>query len=286
MGCSSSKPLGDEISQWQGYDTKSNSYKPTRKFTPFAEKDKESVRDFLSLIVGHNPVLKSVLEKWTKREVEVLISRMKYLQIFASEKLFPEDQACAGMYVVYSGIFSVTRGRNEDEVSLLEPGDYIGEKTLLVGPGEKFFATAVEDSEVYLLTKRDFSTMCNHVLARENKDKALQSKAKMFFDRNSEGNEQVNEETVKDDISQVDSSCNGVFPIVTFEEDIGGCNSFGDQLLSVLDGLNFDVPTLEVPKFDLSNLESLSPLGGSESLSIISASANSSSGTEPVTPEP
>jgi len=90
------------------------------------------------------------------REVERLT---RELTVPARHALFAQKEDADAMFIVLSGrvkIFSDSSGRKKKTFAYLGPGDFFGEMALIEGGTRTASATAVEDTRLLAIRKRDF----------------------------------------------------------------------------------------------------------------------------------
>jgi CRP/FNR family transcriptional regulator, cyclic AMP receptor protein len=105
------------------------------------------------------------------REMHALSLRVMNRHFHRGELLFNEGDTCAGLFLVASGkirIFKVSAGGREQVLAIEGPGSSFAELPVFDGGNYPASASAVEDTEVLFISRRDFQDFC-----REHPDVAL-----------------------------------------------------------------------------------------------------------------
>ena len=96
-------------------------------------------------------------------ELAFLAQRAVTRKFSAAEIVFSEDDPCAGMYVVESGqlrIFKTSPGGREQVLSIEGPGGSVAELPVFDGGNYPASVSAVVDSTLLFIAKRDFHALC------------------------------------------------------------------------------------------------------------------------------
>lgn len=96
-------------------------------------------------------------------ELSDLLLRIRPRQYQASQMIFTEGDACAGLFVVESGhvrIFKSAASGREQVLAIEGPGSSIAELPVFDGGNYPASATAVSDVSLLFLSKQDFRAMC------------------------------------------------------------------------------------------------------------------------------
>jgi CRP-like cAMP-binding protein len=101
--------------------------------------------------------LAGIFVSLTPNERAAIAIKLKKISYEKREVLVKPDVVLQSLFIVGSGVLSVTRPDNggEKEVLRFGPGDYFGEMGLLVGKPTSANITALAPSTVYELTKAD-----------------------------------------------------------------------------------------------------------------------------------
>jgi CRP/FNR family transcriptional regulator, cyclic AMP receptor protein len=107
----------------------------------------------------------------TEKELPSLASRFSKRRLQRGELLFNEGDPCAGLFLVASGkirIFKLSAEGRTQVLAVEGPGSSFAEVPVFDGGNYPASASAVEDSEVLFISRRDFQNFC-----REHPDFAL-----------------------------------------------------------------------------------------------------------------
>lgn len=124
-----------------------------------------------------NQPVESVLRKTAlfaglnDKETSTLASRFSKRKIGRGEILFSEGDPCAGLFLVSAGKIRIYKDSADGRMQVLameEPGSSFAELPVFDGGNYPASASAVEDSEVLFISRRDFQSFC-----REHPDFAL-----------------------------------------------------------------------------------------------------------------
>jgi CRP/FNR family transcriptional regulator, cyclic AMP receptor protein len=107
----------------------------------------------------------------TELEMNALRSRVTNQHFHKGELLFSEGDPCKGLFLVSSGkirIFKMSAAGREQVLSIEAPGSSFAELPVFDGGNYPASASALEDSEVLFISRKDFQNFC-----REHPDVAL-----------------------------------------------------------------------------------------------------------------
>lgn len=107
----------------------------------------------------------------TESEIATLAARFSKRKIGRGAILFGEGDPCAGLFLVASGkirIFKVSADGRTQVLAVEGPGSSFAELPVFDGGNYPASASAIEDSEVLFISRRDFQAFC-----REHPDFAL-----------------------------------------------------------------------------------------------------------------
>ena len=124
-----------------------------------------------------NKVVETILRKTplfaslTDKEMEALAGRVRNRRFERGALLFSEGDACTGLFLVASGkirIFKLSPAGREQVLAVEESGSSFAELPVFDGGNYPASASALEDSEVFFISRKDFQNFC-----REHPDVAL-----------------------------------------------------------------------------------------------------------------
>jgi CRP/FNR family transcriptional regulator, cyclic AMP receptor protein len=107
----------------------------------------------------------------TEKEMAALATRMLKRRFQRGELLFGEGDSCTGLFLVASGkirICKLSRAGREQVLAVEGPGSSFAELPVFDGGNYPAAASAMEDSEVLFISRKDFQNFC-----REHPDVAL-----------------------------------------------------------------------------------------------------------------
>jgi len=107
----------------------------------------------------------------TETEVQALAARTSRKKFQKDEQLFAEGDPCTGLYLVAAGkvrIFKLSPAGREQILAVEGQGSSFAELPVFDGGNYPAAATALEDTEVLFISRRDFQNFC-----REHPDVAL-----------------------------------------------------------------------------------------------------------------
>ncbi|MEW6409209.1 MAG: cyclic nucleotide-binding domain-containing protein [Nitrospirota bacterium] len=113
-----------------------------------------------------------LLEDFDRTELDRIAQIVKRMSFKKGEFLFKEKEDTKGIYLIHSGkieISKVTPDGWKQTLAILGNGHFLGELSILERRRHEATAVAIEDTEVFLITKEDFEKM-------EREDAALASK--------------------------------------------------------------------------------------------------------------
>ena len=107
----------------------------------------------------------------TEAELRALTARTSRKRFQKSEQLFAEGDPCAGLFLVAAGkirIFKLSPSGREQILAVEGPGSSFAELPVFDGGNYPAAASAIEDTEVLFISRKDFQSFC-----REHPDVAL-----------------------------------------------------------------------------------------------------------------
>lgn len=113
-----------------------------------------------------------LLEDLDKAELEKISKIIESLSFKKGEHLFKEKEDTKGLYLIHSGrveVSKITPDGWKQTLAVLRNGHFLGELSIIEKRRHEASAVALENTEVFLIAKRDFEKM-------EKKDTALTSK--------------------------------------------------------------------------------------------------------------
>lgn len=118
-------------------------------------------------ILRKTPLFASLTEK----EIRALAMRVVKRRFPRGELLFAEGDPCTGLFLVASGkirIFKLSAAGREQALAVEGPGSSFAELPVFDGGNYPAAASALEDAEVFFISRQDFQNFC-----REHPDVAL-----------------------------------------------------------------------------------------------------------------
>lgn len=107
----------------------------------------------------------------TSEEIRALAIRATRKRFHKSEQLFAEGDPCSGLFLVANGkvrIFKLSPSGREQILAVEGPGSSFAELPVFDGGNYPAAASALEDTEVLFISRKDFQNFC-----REHPDVAL-----------------------------------------------------------------------------------------------------------------
>ena len=107
----------------------------------------------------------------TEQEIRALATRVVKRRFPRGELLFAEGDPCTGLFLVASGkirIFKLSAAGREQALAVEGPGSSFAELPVFDGGNYPAAASALEDAEVFFISRQDFQNFC-----REHPDVAL-----------------------------------------------------------------------------------------------------------------
>jgi CRP/FNR family cyclic AMP-dependent transcriptional regulator len=107
----------------------------------------------------------------TEAELQALTARTSRKRFQKSAQLFAEGDPCAGLFLVAAGkirIFKLSPSGREQILAVEGPGSSFAELPVFDGGNYPAAASAIEDTEVLFISRKDFQSFC-----REHPDVAL-----------------------------------------------------------------------------------------------------------------
>jgi CRP-like cAMP-binding protein len=115
---------------------------------------KKSEEESLAYLLGTIPLFTDL----NGREIRLLESLVHIRHYDAGETIFKEGDPGSGLYIIRSGrvrIFHLSPSGQEEEVTILGPGDFFGETTLTAPASRTASARALENAELVGLFRAD-----------------------------------------------------------------------------------------------------------------------------------
>lgn len=107
----------------------------------------------------------------TDAEMQALAARTSRRRFEKDEQLFAEDDPCSGLFLVATGkvrIFKLSPSGREQILAIEGPGSSFAELPVFDGGNYPAAASALEDTEVLFISRKDFQNFC-----REHPDVGL-----------------------------------------------------------------------------------------------------------------
>jgi CRP/FNR family transcriptional regulator, cyclic AMP receptor protein len=107
----------------------------------------------------------------TEAEMRALRARVSTRRLHSGELLFNEGDACTGLFLVASGkirIFKISTAGREQVLAVEGPGSSFAEIPVFDGGNYPASASALEETEVLFISRKDFQNFC-----REHPEVAL-----------------------------------------------------------------------------------------------------------------
>ncbi len=99
----------------------------------------------------------------TPKEMESLATRVSKKHFQPGEMLFAEGDACSGLFIVAAGavrIFKLSLSGREQILAVEGPGNSFAELPVFDGGNYPASASAVGDTEVLFISRKDFQNLC------------------------------------------------------------------------------------------------------------------------------
>lgn len=106
----------------------------------------------------------SVFERLQKDELETLAALTKRNKYPRGTAVFFQDDPSDALYLVISGsakVYQTSEDGKERILTILKPGDVVGELAMVEGQARSASVQALEDSELLVLTRQDFRSFCD-----------------------------------------------------------------------------------------------------------------------------
>lgn len=113
----------------------------------------------VEMILRKTPLFASLTDK----ERQALAGRVSNRRFERGALLFSEGDACTGLFLVASGkirIFKLSPAGREQMLAVEEPGSSFAELPVFDGGNYPASASALEDSEVLFISRKDFQNFC------------------------------------------------------------------------------------------------------------------------------
>ena len=117
------------------------------------------MNDLVEMILRKTPLFASLTDK----ERQALAGRVSNRRFERGALLFSEGDACTGLFLVASGkirIFKLSPAGREQVLAVEEPGSSFAELPVFDGGNYPASASALEDSEVLFISRKDFQNFC------------------------------------------------------------------------------------------------------------------------------
>ncbi len=132
-----------------------------------ARTDESGMNDGTEGVLRRTPLFANL----TESELQALASRTSQKKFHKDEQLFAEGDPCAGLYLVAAGkvrIFKLSPAGREQILAVEGPGSSFAELPVFDGGNYPAAASALEDTEVLFISRKDFQNFC-----RQHPDVAL-----------------------------------------------------------------------------------------------------------------
>lgn len=109
-----------------------------------------------------------LFEDFNKHELTEISQVIKKIRFKKGEQIFKEKEATKGLYLINTGkveIAKVTPDGWKQTLAVFTKGHFFGELSILEKRKHEAFATAVENTEVLFIGKKDFERMEQEVSA-------------------------------------------------------------------------------------------------------------------------
>jgi CRP/FNR family transcriptional regulator len=107
----------------------------------------------------------------TEQEMDTLATRVSKKHFQRGELLFGEGDSCTGLFLVTAGkirLYKLSPAGREQALAVRGPGSSFGEPVMFDGGKYSASASALEDAEVFFISREDFQNVC-----RKHPDVAL-----------------------------------------------------------------------------------------------------------------
>ncbi len=114
--------------------------------------------DLLNVLQGT-----ALLSSLSPAEIQMLAARTVRKRFGAGEMLFSEGGSCHGLHILAKGrvrIFKTSAAGREQVLAVNGPGESVAELPVFDGGNYPASATAIEDTEVAFISRRDFQAFC------------------------------------------------------------------------------------------------------------------------------
>lgn len=110
----------------------------------------------------------TLLHDLESAELNKISKIIKKISFKKGEHLFKEKDETRGLYLIYSGkieISKITSDGWRQTIAVLTPGHFFGELSILEKRRHEASAVAVEDTELFLISKEDFEKLMEEDIA-------------------------------------------------------------------------------------------------------------------------
>lgn len=100
-----------------------------------------------------------LFENLSEEELQKIKGLLKKVMFKKGDSIFAEGEETRGIFLIQSGkieIFKSTVDGWKQTLSVLGPGSFFGELSIIENRRHEANAVAIEDSELFLITKEDF----------------------------------------------------------------------------------------------------------------------------------
>jgi CRP-like cAMP-binding protein len=100
-----------------------------------------------------------------KKDLERISKIIKPLSFRKGEFLFKEKDATKGLYLIHSGKIEISKTTNDgwkQTLAVLGSGHFLGELSIIEHRHHDASALAINNTEVFLITKKEFEEMEKH----------------------------------------------------------------------------------------------------------------------------
>lgn len=113
----------------------------------------------------------TLFEKIEENDLEKILGKLQTLTFKKGDYLFMEKEDTMGIYLIHSGRIEISKTTPDgwkQTLVVLGSGHFFGELSILENRTHEATAVAIEDSEVFLLSKEDFMKIENEDLKLAN----------------------------------------------------------------------------------------------------------------------
>jgi CRP-like cAMP-binding protein len=106
-----------------------------------------------------------LLEDLSKKDLDRISKKIKQLSFRKGEFLFKEKEDTKGLYLIHSGRIEISKTTNDgwkQTLAVLGGGHFLGELSIIEHRRHEASAIALQNTEVFLITKKEFENMEKH----------------------------------------------------------------------------------------------------------------------------